>query len=55
MLQQTFDAVQIAFQLADLAAAEDATDKTDATFVWRQLDRGCRYDVTGMCLEFVRV
>jgi hypothetical protein len=46
--------VQIVFHLADVAAVEDASEQTDAGFVWRQLDRGCRYDVTGMCLEFVR-
>lgn len=47
--------MQIVFQLDELAADEDATEQTDAGFIWRQLDRGCRYDVTGMCLEYVRM
>jgi hypothetical protein len=54
MLGLILVAVQITFQLADLAASEDPIKQTDASFVWRQLDRGCRYDVTGMCLEYYR-
>lgn len=47
--------MQITFLIDQLAADEDAAEHTDAGFIWRQLDRGSKYDVTGMCVEFVRM